>query len=366
MNISNQEVKLLWEAQKNGKWKTLTNPLTRDYEIHSQLDNLITTFYWKFRERKGVPQEIHNSEIDFQGFKEFEDFPGETKMGHCEFELNITFLQALDNKKIEGSETYKAKISISLSQKYLLNRLGMDEFITDYHENEKGRSWTTLSINFNELISTIAHELAHAYQNTIRVNNGEAVKSQCASSGDKENYPALVAEHTALTSEIKRMIENSSEYQEFKEWWNNKNSQTMKSKQNKENTVSSLSSSNPEFCQLCKKNKGEKENFYCFPHEPQKKYCFECMEKKKAVTSQQKLRNICQICQREIKESEFFGSAKELKTCQNCWQKEQVKTKQVNQQNNWQPWMTWTAVIGGGVLAGLIICKIIKAAKSKK
>jgi len=87
-----------------------------------------------------VPKEIHNSEIDFQGFKEFEDFPGENKMGHCEFELNITFQASDDNKKIKGSETYKAKISISLSQKYLLNRLGMDEFITDYHENEKGRS----------------------------------------------------------------------------------------------------------------------------------------------------------------------------------------------------------------------------------
>ena len=44
--------------------------------------------------------------------------------------------------------------------------------------------------------------------------------------------------------------------------------------------------------------------------------------------------DFCQICQREIKESDFFGDDRELKTCQNCWQKEQVKTKQVNQQNN--------------------------------
>ena len=326
MNTSNQseEAKLQWEAQKNGKWKTLTDPLTKDSEIHSQIDNFITTFYWKFREYKGIPKEIHNSEIDFQGFKKFKDFPGETKMGHCKFKLNITF-QALDDKKIEGSEIYKAKISISLNQKYLLNRLGMDEFITDYQENAKGTSWKVLSINFNELIATIAHELAHAYQNTIRVNNGEQVKSQCASSGDKENYPELVAEHAALTSEIKGMIENSSEYQEFKEWWNNKNSQTMKNKnkQSKKNTTSSFISNTPKI-------------------------------------------DFCQICQREIKESDFFESDRELKTCQNCWQKEQEKIKQVNQQNNWQPRMTWTVVVGGGILVGLIIYGITKATKSKK
>ncbi|CAG8807963.1 6251_t:CDS:2, partial [Racocetra persica] len=85
--------------------------------------------------------------------------------------------------KINGqaaSENYQGEISITLSQKFLLDKL------------------------------------AHAYQNTIRVNNGEEVKSQCASSEDKENYPELVAEHTQLTKEIKQMIESSSEYQELK------------------------------------------------------------------------------------------------------------------------------------------------------
>jgi len=78
-----------------------------------------------------------------------------------------------------------------------------------------------LPIGFEELIATIAHELAHAFQNTINLKEDE--KSQCESSGDRDKngnllYPELVAEHTALTEEIKQMIEISSEYQEFKEF----------------------------------------------------------------------------------------------------------------------------------------------------
>ena len=115
----------------------------------------------------------------------------------------------MDGKKIEGSETYEGKISISLSQKLLLDKLGMDKhFVSESH---------FFSVGFEQLIGTIAHELAHAYQNTIRIDNDEEVKSQCESSGDKIRYPELVAEHTALTEEIEQVIKSSTEYQAFKE-----------------------------------------------------------------------------------------------------------------------------------------------------
>jgi hypothetical protein len=79
-----------------------------------------------------------------------------------------------------------------------------------------------LPIGFEELIATIAHELAHAFQNTINLKEDE--KSECESSGKRDTdgnllYPELAAEHTALTEEIKQMIESSAEYQEFKEFW---------------------------------------------------------------------------------------------------------------------------------------------------
>jgi len=100
-------------------------------------------------------------------------------------------------------------MSISLSQKLLLDKLGMDKLF------KSERNYYL--VGFDELIGTIAHELAHAFQNTIRINSNEEVKSQCESSGDKNRYPELVAEHTALTNEIKNLIESSTEYQSFRE-----------------------------------------------------------------------------------------------------------------------------------------------------
>ncbi|RHZ37702.1 hypothetical protein [endosymbiont GvMRE of Glomus versiforme] len=231
-----------WEKQKEGKWKTLTSPLSQDPEIFSNFDDFITTFYWKFREHKGVEKGTYNPEIDFQGFAGFEDFEEEIEMGHCDLHIDIISQQTPDGKKVENSEVYEGKMSIKLNQKYLLDRLGMDKFISNYQENEKGTSWSTLPVGFNKLIETIAHELAHAYQNTIRIDNGETVKSQCESSGDKKQYPRLVAEHTQLTKEIENMIANSTEYQEFKSWWDegknqqivNKNYVHTQKKDNKE------------------------------------------------------------------------------------------------------------------------------------
>jgi predicted Zn-dependent protease len=81
---------------------------------------------------------------------------------------------------------------------------------------------TYTPVGFNELIGTIAHELAHAFQTTVNFEKEEEEKSQCESTGARDAsgnllYPELAAEHTALTNEIKQMIENSIEYQEFKE-----------------------------------------------------------------------------------------------------------------------------------------------------
>lgn len=226
MNEDNEQVKSLWESQK--QWKNLTNPLTQDPEIHAQINNLLIISYWNFRKKKGIPKGTYEPEINFQGFGKFDDFSektktGNTKMGHCKLDIDIWRERTLINgKEVETSKTYEGTMSIFLNQKYLLNKLGMNEFISDYKETERNINWSTLPIGFEELIATIAHELAHAFQNTINFKEDE--KSECESSGKRDAngnllYPELVAEHTALTEEIKQMIESSSEYQEFKEFW---------------------------------------------------------------------------------------------------------------------------------------------------
>ena len=70
-------------------------------------------------------------------------------------------------------------------------------------------------------METVAHELAHAFQTTVNLEK-DGERSQCESTGGRDAngnllYPELAAEHTALTNEIKQMIENSAEYQEFRE-----------------------------------------------------------------------------------------------------------------------------------------------------
>ena len=70
----NRQQNSYWEQQKNGQWKTLTNPLKSDQEIKSHLDNFVTTFYWKFREKQGVKKGTYKPEINFQGFSGFEDY----------------------------------------------------------------------------------------------------------------------------------------------------------------------------------------------------------------------------------------------------------------------------------------------------
>lgn len=100
----------------------------------------------------------------------------------------------------------------------------MPELISDYQENFQGVNWKSLPVSFNELIGTIAHEIAHAYQFLV---NEDEVKSQCESTGDRDSqgklkYPQLAFEHTALTREIQTMTVKLAEYQKFKNWWEGK------------------------------------------------------------------------------------------------------------------------------------------------
>ncbi|CAI2193259.1 7924_t:CDS:2, partial [Funneliformis geosporum] len=104
----------------------------------------------------------------FKGFRTDKELRGKRKYrvyGRCDAKFSM---------KKNQPETETGKISILINQLYLLDKLGMDkqEFA---------------DINFDKLINTIAHELAHAYQDTIHIRKPDnAIKSQCESSGKKD------------------------------------------------------------------------------------------------------------------------------------------------------------------------------------
>ena len=221
-NKNSTQIKSWYEAQKNGQWKTLTNSLSKNPTLHSQLNNFLKTIYTKFRQQKHLSLDFKPT-IEFKGFQGWQDFPISTKMGHCDSQLKTSW-QTLNGQKVEGSETYSGSLSIVLSQKLLLSKLGMPELISDYQENSLGVNWKSLPVSFNELIGTIAHEIAHAYQFLV---NEDEVKSQCESTGERDSqgklkYPKLAFEHTALTREIQTMAVKLPEYQKFKNWWEGK------------------------------------------------------------------------------------------------------------------------------------------------
>lgn len=227
MNQNQDQIKSWYQAQKDGKWKLLTNSLSQNSLVKAQLNNFITTIYSKFREQKNLSPDFKPT-IEFKGFSGWQDFSDNpNKMGHCDSQLKTTW-QSVNGQKIEGSEAYSGSLSIVLSQKLLLSKLGMPELITSYQESSSNGvlsfKWESLSVSFKKLIQTIAHEIAHAYQFLV---NEDEIKSQCESSGDRDSqgrlkHPQLAYEHTALTQEIQAMTLKLSEYQKFKSWWEGK------------------------------------------------------------------------------------------------------------------------------------------------
>jgi|SRR6185312_6008007 len=203
----------------------LTSPLARNPEFHTRFDKLFRHFYQKAAEKKGV---ANDSRIEFEGFGRFyvEKKGKFGEMGFCEFNEKMATNQG------KFIRTDEAKIIININQVYLLNKIGMDKFFPETTKR-------LIVIDFDSLIETIAHEIAHAIQNAKNLDNFTVdpelpdskgnpghVRSQCVSSGLRARknpkdstefkYPQLVVEHTKFTEEFKQMIINSPEYKEFK------------------------------------------------------------------------------------------------------------------------------------------------------
>jgi len=97
------------------------------------------------------------------------------------------------------------KIKIGLEKKLFFNRLGHDEWLVKV--KEKGtRSY--FDIHFEDVVDTIAHELAHAIVNTTRKD----YQGQEGGGHGRFFYKIM--------NQIEEMIKNSpdSNFKEFEEW----------------------------------------------------------------------------------------------------------------------------------------------------
>lgn len=111
-------------------------------------------------------------------------------------------------------------IEIRLKKELFLNykNNNYDEWISSLEKKgDKYRtnySYKSLDISFDQVMDTIAHELAHAVIDAIMDDYN---KYEEHNGGDKRGHGPL---HTRYNNEIRKMIDDSPEGREFAEWWN--------------------------------------------------------------------------------------------------------------------------------------------------
>lgn len=232
-------------------------------EINTKMHELITKWYEQAKQELLRPEQILTEYIepiaiegreikeptkeDINYFKKIENKIGKNGENKKDWEktvamfnqpLQITFngyggfITAEDSKTSEeGKETFGLTISdkpsvtsswsttaakyfekncrnivIKLKKELFFNRLGYEEWITDIDQKNNRR--TFFDICFEEVVETIAHELAHAIVNSIEFNyEGQ----------EGGGHGALFHD---FMEKIEKMIKNSPEYDEFKKWWN--------------------------------------------------------------------------------------------------------------------------------------------------
>jgi hypothetical protein len=171
----------------------LTDRLDKSPTVRDRFDKFIRTFYQRFGDKKGI--KIHQSRIDFYGFGHF--YIDEGEIGSSTAEMGHTI--SPEGKSVNLTSTNGGPfevtyypMEIDLNQIYLLNHgtIEMDRF----YRAEPSPNNGGFAIDFDHLIETIAHEIAHAVQNVKNIDKGRKstyqpgslVFSQCASSGERE------------------------------------------------------------------------------------------------------------------------------------------------------------------------------------
>lgn len=191
-----QKIQKSQQLQKN--WIILTNQLANDPKVNARFANLLKTSCQKFTQKQSI--NTSQTPLEFGGFYVDESLinANQSNMGRCLF--------------LEKKDLTERKVIITINQIYLLNKLGHEQY---FPLKQPAGDYLALDINFIKLTETISHELAHYFQ------FAKYGKSSCENDS-KFLLPELVKEHQQLTKEIKEMIVNLVEYEEFMKWWQEK------------------------------------------------------------------------------------------------------------------------------------------------
>jgi hypothetical protein len=168
----------------------LTDSLSKSSEIKARFDKLIQTFYQRFGEKKAI--KIHEPRIEFYGFGHFYIEESEINSQFSEMGHTVTPKDKDIKMHPVSNEVTLYPMEINLNQIYLLNHgtVGMDIFFKIPPSSTNGG----FAIDFNKLIETVAHEIAHALQGVKNVDiqrksvyePGKPVFTQCESSGERK------------------------------------------------------------------------------------------------------------------------------------------------------------------------------------
>jgi hypothetical protein len=178
-----------YELQKTNLISTAT--LANNPAVHSFFTDLLRNSAGKFASSKNL--DTGNYQLDFGGFYQ----------GEQQDQKQINYYRKLGNCCFTPKNKQTV---ISLNQVYLLNKLGYKRYFATPE--------LYLEIDFNNLLKTCSHELAHYFQ---FVKCGE---SSCQSDLGTDKYiTELAKEHEKFTQKIYGMIKNSGEYEELERKW---------------------------------------------------------------------------------------------------------------------------------------------------
>src|SRR3954469_7179400 len=153
----------------------ITEELDKDPAVKAKFDQIITNFYHRYKDSKKNSIPTHPG-VNFRGFRNFYI----DRQGGFVTEMGSTGPPEDYKGSIQTAPTVIIKdfpLEIKLNQLYLLNNGrnpggAMDKF---YYEKPTEKSIKYLDISFDKLKKTIAHEIAHAFQNAKNVSEDKAV-----------------------------------------------------------------------------------------------------------------------------------------------------------------------------------------------
>jgi hypothetical protein len=171
--------------------------------------------------------------VDFQGYDGFLTPEDEKGSSEGSTTLGITLTkdeimnwgwEAQENGQVLGEnrclflENNYRPIKIRLKKILFFNREGYDEWINGVSQKDQKTSHNYFDISWDQVVETIAHELAHAVINSLQPNKSQKL-NEYGSSYWGERGGGHGELHDNFQKRIEGMMKESSEFQEFETWW---------------------------------------------------------------------------------------------------------------------------------------------------